>query len=72
MPITDQRTFASIRQPRIHIGRFLLRELVIWHEAWRGYQRLQRLDSCNLRDMGISRAQQESVTVGQIAARIRG
>ncbi|MBO9436853.1 hypothetical protein J7394_21820 [Ruegeria sp. R13_0] len=50
----------------------VIRELMIWNNAWREYSRLQELDAKALRDMGLSDEARASVTVSQIASRMRG
>jgi len=50
----------------------IVKELLIWNNAWREYYNLQRLDMDALRDMGLSEKSRASVTVSQIAARMRG
>ena len=50
----------------------VFKELLIWNDAWREYVRLQRLDADDLRDMGLSEENRTSVTLSQIAARMRG
>ena len=50
----------------------VFKELLIRNDAWREYVRLQRLDADDLRDMGLSEENRTSVTLSQIAARMRG
>ncbi len=46
--------------------------LLIWLDAWREYSVLQKLDADALADMGLTETARASVTVSQIAARMRG
>ncbi|MFA3919369.1 hypothetical protein [Ruegeria hyattellae] len=50
----------------------IIKELMIWNNAWREYYRLQELDADAISDMGLSDESRASVTVSQIAARMRG
>lgn len=50
----------------------VLREILIWNRAWQECRRLRRLTDAELRDMGLTRAGCDAVTVAEIAARMRG
>jgi hypothetical protein len=56
-----------VNTPRLQI----FQELLIWNAAWREYRHLQMLDAAALHEMGMTDAAHASVTVAQIAARMR-
>lgn len=72
MTVFDHTTTAP--RHRIYAGVIpkALREIGVWHAAWQEHQRVQKLDADALRDMGISEAERRSITIAQIAARMRG
>lgn len=45
--------------------------LFIWLDAWKEHSKLQKLDDHALADMGLSKAGRASVSVSDIAARMR-
>ena len=72
MSVPSQTNTAIARfissMPRFRI----FREVRIWNAAWREYRNLQTLDAAALADMAMSDAARASVTIAQIAARMRG
>lgn len=69
---TDQTT-ADLSPRNPGRGRFwLLREPLVWNSAWREFRHLQTLDARALADVGLSPRMRDTITVAQIAARIRG
>jgi uncharacterized protein YjiS (DUF1127 family) len=46
--------------------------LLVWIDAYREHSALQKLDADALSDMGLTEASRASVTVSEIAARMRG
>jgi uncharacterized protein YjiS (DUF1127 family) len=49
----------------------VLREILIWNRAWQEVRCLRRQTDEALSDMGLTRADSDSVTVAQVAARLR-
>lgn len=49
----------------------VLREILIWNRAWQEVRSLRRQTDEALGDMGLTRADCDSVTVAQVAARLR-
>ena len=71
MPLNKQiAAHASRRVAKTRHFR-IIKDLLIWNNAWREYYRLQNLDADALRDMGLTEASRASVTVTRIAARMR-
>jgi len=50
----------------------LLKEILIWHAAWQENHRIQHLSKDALRDMGLTDADRASISIRQIASRMRG
>ena len=50
----------------------VVREILIWNRAWQEARRLRRQTDDALRDMGLTRADRDGVSVSDIAARLRG
>lgn len=71
MSRTETISITSTARTRLSRGFAILKKLMIWNAAWCEYYRLQRLDPAALRDMGISAVSRRSVTVSEIAARMR-
>jgi hypothetical protein len=71
MTLVDRPSVTSSRRAAGRIALALLKEIALRHAAWQELQRLRRLDRDALRDMGLTEADRASVTVAQIAARMR-
>lgn len=72
MTLIDQHR--TIARPRTAPARRvpLVGTLLIWNAAWQEYSRMKALDADALRDMGLTEADRDSVTVSQIARRMHG
>ena len=72
MPVPG-KTNLALSRPLSAAPRFrIVTEILIWNAAWHEYRRLQRLDAAALDDMAVTRTARASVSVAQIAARMRG
>lgn len=72
MPLTNETT-AQVSRPISNARHFrVFAELLIWNNAWKEFCQLQNLDADALADMGLTEASRASVTISQIAARMRG
>jgi hypothetical protein len=70
MTIEADRLAPGIPRVAHNRGLFLLRRVRASHAAWRERHHIRNLDAAALRDVGLTGAQQHSVTVAEIVKRM--